>query len=117
MHNSNNKERANTSIRAVAADFTREPLRAISERNFDMQGQGGSMTRPRCWATWVEGPWAKGSGKMRKSTRSCQEASNASAGAFTVKVLPFSRATDRNPYRRAETKEPINQFPAVLFSQ
>jgi len=38
--------------------------------------------------------------------------------AFTAKVLAFSRATNRDyVYRRAETKEPINQFPAALFSQ
>lgn len=61
-------------------------------------------------ATWVS---PKGQGKRRKSFSIVKKKLvNAPTVAFTVKVLPFSRATDRNCIAALKRKsQSINSLP------
>lgn len=72
----------------------------------------GSTTRT-CRATWVS---PKGQGKRRKSFSMVRKKLVNADCVHGQGITIFAR--DRPQlYRRAKTKEPINQFPAVLFSQ
>lgn len=97
------------------SDFIRKLLYAIREGHFDTRGQRGQVIDPN-FPGYLGLP--EGTRKTAKKLFDCEEEAGKRADSCIHGQGITIFARDRPQlYRRAKTKEPINQFSAVLFSQ